>query len=105
MRHWYFCCCSDPASGVYRWESWGVTYSMCCWPASSWHSRHGSPITLMEVVLPQLRTSWPETLRQVVRVFSSIGVALVVYFFLSRFLGIDDVISLDRIARRLLGRR
>jgi uncharacterized protein involved in cysteine biosynthesis len=60
---------------------------------------------LMVVVLPQLNTSWVETLRQIVRVFSSIGVALVVYFFLSRFLGIDDVISLDRIARRLLGRR
>ena len=60
---------------------------------------------VMVIVLPALRTSWIETLRQVVRVFSSIGVALVVYFFLSRFLGIDDVISLDRIARRLLGRR
>ncbi len=62
--------------------------------------------TVMEVLLPQVdRASWPETFRQVVRVFSSIGVACGVYFFLSRFLGIDDVISLDRIARRLLGRR
>jgi putative peptidoglycan lipid II flippase len=61
--------------------------------------------TLMAVVLPIEKASWPETLRQVVRVFSSIGVALVVYFFLSRFLGIDDVISLDRIAKRVLGRR
>jgi putative peptidoglycan lipid II flippase len=61
--------------------------------------------TLTVVLMPLERASWLETLRQVVRVFSSIGVALVVYFFLSRFLGIDDVISLDRIARRLLGRR
>ncbi|MGO8948291.1 MAG: murein biosynthesis integral membrane protein MurJ [Ktedonobacterales bacterium] len=61
--------------------------------------------TLALVALPQQTTSWAETLRQVIRVFSSIGVACVVYFILSRFLGIDDVISLDRIAKRLLGRR
>jgi hypothetical protein len=59
----------------------------------------------MQVIWPYGKASWTETLHQVVRVFSSIGVALVVYFFLSRFLGIDDIISLDRIARRLLGRR
>src|SRR5262249_19624632 len=62
--------------------------------------------TVMEVVLPQVdQASWGETLREAVRVFSSIGVALVVYFLLSRFLGIDDIISLDRIGRRILGRR
>jgi hypothetical protein len=61
--------------------------------------------TVMEVLLPVGTTSWPETFRQVVRVFSSIGVALVVYYLLSRFLGIDDVISLDRIAKRILSRR
>jgi putative peptidoglycan lipid II flippase len=62
--------------------------------------------TLMQVLLPQIdKASWAETLREIVRVFPSIGVALGVYFFLSRFLGIDDVISLDRIAKRLLGRR
>lgn len=61
--------------------------------------------TLMQVLLPFEKTSWAETLRELVRVVPSIGVACGVYFFLSRFLGIDDVISLDRIAKRLLGRR
>ncbi len=61
--------------------------------------------TLALVALPQQIASWAETLREAVRVFSSIGVACVVYFLLSRFLGIDDIISLDRIAKRLLGRR
>jgi uncharacterized protein involved in cysteine biosynthesis len=62
--------------------------------------------TLMQVLLPQVdRASWAETLRELVRVVPSIGIACGVYFFLSRFLGIDDVISLDRIAKRLFGRR
>jgi peptidoglycan biosynthesis protein MviN/MurJ (putative lipid II flippase) len=62
--------------------------------------------TLMQVLLPQIdQASWAETLRELVRVVPSIAVACGIYFFLSRFLGIDEVISLDRIARRVLGRR
>jgi putative peptidoglycan lipid II flippase len=55
--------------------------------------------TLGTVVLPSAGT-----VVLAVRIFAAIGVACVVYYVFSRFLGIDDVISLDRLLRRVLRR-
>lgn len=60
--------------------------------------------TLGTVILPVGPTSPRETIFLAVRLGAAILSACVVYFGFSRFLGIDDVISLDRIARRILRR-
>lgn len=60
--------------------------------------------TLGTVILPIGPTSPRETISMTIRLGTSILAASVVYFGFSRFLGIDDVISLDRIARRILRR-
>jgi hypothetical protein len=46
-----------------------------------------------------------ETVTLAVRLFAAIGVASVVYYLFSRFLGIDDAIPLERILNRLRPRR
>jgi putative peptidoglycan lipid II flippase len=46
-----------------------------------------------------------ETLYLAVELGAGIGVAGVVYFLLSRFLGIDDAVPLDRLVRRVLRRK
>ncbi|MGZ3665865.1 MAG: murein biosynthesis integral membrane protein MurJ, partial [Ktedonobacterales bacterium] len=60
--------------------------------------------TLGTVILPVGPTSPRETIFLTIRLGAAILSACVVYFGFSRFLGIDDVISLDRIARRILRR-
>lgn len=60
--------------------------------------------TLGTVILPVGPTSLRETVFLTIRLGSAILSATVVYFGFSRFLGIDDVISLDRFARRILRR-
>lgn len=60
--------------------------------------------TLGTVILPVGPTSVRETIFLAIRLSAAILSACVVYFGFSRFLGIDDVISLDRIARRILRR-
>ncbi len=60
---------------------------------------------LIQIPLPIGHTSTAETLHMVVRVLAAIVVACVVYLGASRFLGIDDAMPFDRIARRLLRRR
>ncbi|MGZ3676531.1 MAG: lipid II flippase MurJ, partial [Ktedonobacterales bacterium] len=60
--------------------------------------------TLGTVILPVGPTSPRETIFLKIRLGAAILSACVVYFGFSRFLGIDDVISLDRIARRILRR-
>src|SRR5579883_2963816 len=60
--------------------------------------------TLALYFLPQHAASPRETISEVVRVFSAIGVACVVYFILSRFLGIDDVLPLNRLVSRIFRR-
>lgn len=60
--------------------------------------------TLGTVILPVGPTSPRETIFLIIRLGTAILSASVVYFGFSRFLGIDDVISLDRIVRRILRR-
>lgn len=57
--------------------------------------------TLGLVVLPVHQTSLRETIDNAVRVSAAIIAACAAYFAFSRFLGTDDVISLDRILGRL----
>lgn len=60
--------------------------------------------TLGTVVLPVGATSIQETIKTAVRLIAAIGAGAVVYYGFSRFLGIDDVVSLDRIIRRIIRR-
>ena len=60
--------------------------------------------TLGTVILPVGPTSTRETIFMTVRLGAAVLSACVVYFGFSRFLGIDDVISVGRIARRILRR-
>ncbi|HEX6799896.1 MAG TPA: murein biosynthesis integral membrane protein MurJ [Ktedonobacterales bacterium] len=61
--------------------------------------------TLAKTLLPGVgTTSVTETLRMTVRVGAAIAVAAAVYFGFSRFLGTDDVVSLQRIAGRFFRR-
>ncbi len=54
------------------------------------------------VLLPPAGTGARETLYLAVELGAGIGVAGVVYFGFSRFLGIDDAVPLDRLVRRAL---
>jgi hypothetical protein len=49
-------------------------------------------------------SSVQETLKMTARVLAAMLAACVVYFGFARFLGIDDVVPLSRIARRILRR-
>lgn len=60
--------------------------------------------TLGKVVLPVTESSLQETVKMAVRVLAAMLAACVVYFGFARFLGIDDVVPLSRIARRVLRR-
>ncbi len=60
--------------------------------------------TLGTVVLPVGTTSIQETIKTAARLVVAIAAGGVVYYGFSRFLGIDDVISLDRIVRRIVRR-
>ena len=62
--------------------------------------------TLGTIVLPGVgTTSVTETIRMTVRVGAAILVAAGVYFAFSRFLGTDDVVSLQRLLGRFFRRR
>jgi hypothetical protein len=56
------------------------------------------------VLLPPQDTSKVETLKEIARVGAASIVALAVYLGFSKFLGTDDVVSLGRIARRIIRR-
>ena len=60
--------------------------------------------TLGKVALPVTESSVQETLKMTARVLAAMLAACVVYFGFARFLGIDDVVPLSRIARRILRR-
>lgn len=60
--------------------------------------------TLGEVVLPPSDSGAIETVYLLIRLGAAIGAAGVTYFMLSRFLGIDDAVPLDRLVRRVLRR-
>ena len=60
--------------------------------------------TLGKVILPVTESSVQETLKMTARVLAAMLAACVVYFGFARFLGIDDVVPLSRIARRILRR-
>jgi putative peptidoglycan lipid II flippase len=61
--------------------------------------------TLSGLVLRGSANPAVETVTLAVRLFAAIGVASVVYYLFSRFLGIDDAIPLERILNRLRPRR
>jgi putative peptidoglycan lipid II flippase len=60
---------------------------------------------LIQIVLPIGRTSTTETFHMAIRVALAILTACIVYLLASKFLGIDDAMPLDRIARRIVRRR
>jgi len=62
--------------------------------------------TLGQVVLPVQGSASAvhQTINLAIQVFAAIGAAIVVYFGFARFLGIDDVVPLSRILRRILRR-
>jgi putative peptidoglycan lipid II flippase len=61
--------------------------------------------TLGRVVLPDNQGSAVhQTINLAIQVFAAVGAATVVYFGFARFLGIDDVVPLSRILRRILRR-
>jgi hypothetical protein len=60
--------------------------------------------TALGLFLHQTSSAALNTVQLTVQLAAGIGVAIVVYFVFSRFLGIDDVLPLDRLARRVLRR-
>jgi putative peptidoglycan lipid II flippase len=60
--------------------------------------------TFGQVVLPLTGSAVHQTVNLAIQVFAAVGAATVVYFGFARFLGIDDVVPLSRILRRILRR-
>jgi putative peptidoglycan lipid II flippase len=61
--------------------------------------------TLGTVFLPPTGTGARATVYLAVELGAGIGVAGIVYYFFSRFLGLDDAVPLDRLVRRVLRRK
>ncbi len=60
--------------------------------------------TLGRVVLPEEGSAIHKTVVLAIQVFAAVGAATIVYFGFARFLGIDDVLPLSRLVRRVLRR-